>query len=404
MKPIFFVIILFLSPALVAQTSTPTGYRYGRTTGKLPALGYGMGADRLGGAKMGYIDTNVLLKVIDSTNDLYTVQLSKLHTAFLEKIYLKADTASPLKKPFYLTGSFLAKGDSAFDYLNINLEEKLPYKTWMEINPARIVVDIYGVQSNTNWVTQLSSLKAIKNVYYQQVEDDIVRVTIELNHQQHWGYNLSYKNKTLVVKVKRQPALLDIRKMIIAIDAGHGGTNTGAGGVLLKASEKEQTLLFAKALEQSLKKIGVKNIIMTRNSDTSIENKDRIIFLQEKNPDLLISLHLNSSTKSDIKGVSTYYKHIGFRPLSQPILKRMMELKLEEFGNIGHFNFALNAPTDFPNCLVEIAFLSNEADEKRIVNPLFKKEVASKIQLGIKDWLKSLSPDFNPSTHGKKLK
>jgi N-acetylmuramoyl-L-alanine amidase len=192
--------------------------------------------------------------------------------------------------------------------------------------------------------------------------------------------------------------------MIIAIDAGHGGTNTGTSGVLLKASEKEQTLLFAKALEQSLKKIGVKNIIMTRNSDTSIENKDRIIFLQEKNPDLLISLHLNSSTKADIKGVSTYYKHIGFRPLSQPILKRMMELKLEEFGNIGHFNFALNAPTDFPNCLVEIAFLSNEADEKRIVNPLFKKEVASKIQLGIKDWLKSLSPNFNPSTHGKQLK
>jgi N-acetylmuramoyl-L-alanine amidase len=267
------------------------------------------------------------------------------------------------------------------------MDEKLPYKSWMEINPSKIMVDIYGVQSNTNWITQLSSLKEVKNVYYNQVEDDIVRVTIELKHAQHWGYSISYKEKLLSVRIKRQPVKLDIRKMVIAIDAGHGGSNSGTSGIKLKASEKEQTLLFAKALEKSLKKIGVKNIIMTRQSDTSFDNKDRILWLQQQNPDFEISLHLNSSSKETIKGVSTYYKHIGFRPLTTSILKRMLELKLDEFGNIGHFNFALNAPTDFPNCLVEIAFLSNEEDEKRIVKPSFHNQVAGKIQLGIIDWL-----------------
>lgn len=391
MKIILTLFLFFLSFALQAQLHTaPIGFKYVRTTGKLPALAYGQGEDRLGGAKMGYIDTNVLLRIVDSTPTLYTIQLSKFHTAFLEKAYVKADSSSPLKKPFYLTGSFIAKGDSIFDYVNINLEEKLPYKTWMEINPSRIVVDVYGVQSNTNWITQLSSLKEVKNVYYNQIEDDVVRVTIELNHQQHWGYSVAYKNKTLVVRVKRQPKLLDLKKLTIAIDAGHGGTNSGAGGVTLKASEKEQTLLFAKALETALKKAGVRNIIMTRRNDTTLDNKDRILFLQEKNPDLLLSLHLNSSSKPEIKGVSTYYKHIGFRPLTKTILKRMVELKLDEFGNIGHFNFALNSPADFPNCLVEIAFLSNEADEKRIVNPIFKPQVAGKIVLGIGDWLKGI--------------
>jgi N-acetylmuramoyl-L-alanine amidase len=68
----------------------------------------------------------------------------------------------------------------------------------------------------------------------------------------------------------------------------------------------------------------------------------------------------------------------------------MLELKLDEFGNIGHFNFALNAPTDFPNCLVEIAFLSNEEDEKRIVKSSFHTQVAGKVQLGIIDWLKAI--------------
>ena len=387
MKQFILTICILTSIHCIAQNNTNNFVYYGRSTGKLPALSYGMGEDRLGGAKMGYIDTNVLLKIVDSVKDMYTVQLSKFHSALIEKSYVKPDSSSPIKKPYHLTGSFISKGDSLFDYVNIYMDEKLPYKSWMEINPSKIMVDIYGVQSNTNWITQLSSLKEVKNVYYNQVEDDIVRVTIELKHAQHWGYSISYKEKLLSVRIKRQPVKLDIRKMVIAIDAGHGGSNSGTSGIKLKASEKEQTLLFAKALEKSLKKIGVKNIIMTRQSDTSFDNKDRILWLQQQNPDFEISLHLNSSSKETIKGVSTYYKHIGFRPLTTSILKRMLELKLDEFGNIGHFNFALNAPTDFPNCLVEIAFLSNEEDEKRIVKPSFHNQVAGKIQLGIIDWL-----------------
>ncbi len=390
MKKLIIVLYIITSINCVAQNNNSNNPYYGRTTGKLPALSYGMGEDRLGGAKMGYIDSNILLKIVDSIKDMYTVQLSKFHTALIEKVYIKPDSSSPIKKPFYLTGSFISKGDSLFDYVNIYLDEKLPYKSWMEISPSKIMIDIYGVQSNTNWVTQLSSLKEVKNVYYNQVEDDVVRVTIELKHAQHWGYSISYKETFLSIRIKRQPTKLDIRQMVIAIDAGHGGNNSGTSGIKLKASEKEQTLLFAKALQKSLKKLGVKNIIMTRQTDTSFDNKDRILWLQQQNPDFEISLHLNSSSKESIKGVSTYYKHIGFKPLTSSILKRMLELKLEEFGNIGHFNFALNAPTDFPNCLVEIAFLSNVDDEKRIVKPIFHTQVASKIQLGVIDWLNSL--------------
>ncbi len=374
---------------------------YLRSSGKLPALAFSLGEDRLGAAKMGYIDTNVLLRIVDSTKDQYTIQLSKYRTAYLDKSFTKPDSSKNIKKNIYLSSSFIAKGDSLFDYVNINLEEKLPYRTWMELNPSRIMLEIFGVQSNTNWVTQLRSLKEVKNVYYNQTEADVMQVTIELAHPQFWGYSVGYKGKALSVKVKRQPPSLDIRKLKIAIDAGHGGTNGGATGVKLQLAEKEYTLLFAKALQKTLKKIGVKQIIMTRTNDTSFDNKDRILWLQEQNPDFLISLHLNSSAKEEINGVSTYYKHIGYRPLTQAILNRMLELKLTEFGNIGHFNFALNAPTDFPNCLVEIAFLSNEEDEKKIVKPAFHIQVAQKIQLGITDWLKSLSPNLNARTNRK---
>jgi N-acetylmuramoyl-L-alanine amidase len=154
--------------------------------------------------------------------------------------------------------------------------------------------------------------------------------------------------------------------------------------------EKDYTLLMAKELEKQFRKAGFKNIFMTRTTDTTLDMPDRILTLREQAPDILISIHLNSSSKDSIQGTSTFYRYIGFRPLSQAILNRMMELKLKEYGNIGHFNFALSGPTEYPNCLVEVAFLSNAEDEKKIIDPKFHKLVAKKIIEGTKDWLKNV--------------
>ena len=129
---------------------------------------------------------------------------------------------------------------------------------------------------------------------------------------------------------------------------------------------------------------------MTRIHDTDLTMVDRTLMVREQQPDILISVHLNSAGNKTVKGTSTYYRYIGFRPLSQAILDRMLELGLNNFGNIGAFNFSLSGPTEYPNCLVEVAFLSNEEDEKRILDPKFHKEVAKKIGKGLEDWLKSL--------------
>ncbi len=383
-------IAIFFVQSVAAQNTGYTGF-WARTAGKLPTLAYGLGEDRLGGAKMGYLDTSVLLKVVDTAKSMFQVQLSKNRFAYIDKQFIVVDTNALDKslKPFpHTSNSILAKGDSLFDYVSIRLPEKLPYQSWMDINPSKIIIEIFGVAANTNWITQLSSLQEVKNVYYHQVDDDILRVTVELNHKQHWGYSLQYSNKGLELIVRRQPQDLDLTKMVIAIDAGHGGTNSGADGIRTKVKEKNATLLFAKELEKHLRDAGIENVIMTRQNDTSFDNKDRILWLQSQLPHVLISLHLNSSGNTQIKGTSTYYKHVGFRPLTQTILNRMLELGLNEFGNIGSFNFALSQPTEFPSCLVEIAFLSNLDDEQKIINPAFQKDVAKKIHAGLQDWIK----------------
>jgi len=389
------IILLLLFICFPILVFTQDSIWLGKTTGKLPFLEYGIGDDRLGGAKMGYLDSNIQLKIIDSFNVDYKVRLSANHTAYIPKesvVLIRKERNRKIVHNPDLSGSFKVFGDADYDYVMVNLPAPMPYRSLQLIEPSRIVVDIFGVTSNTNWISQLKSVKEIRNTWYEQTEDDVFRVFIELKHSQHWGYKIDYDStgKRLVVRVKRQPTVLDIRKLSIAIDAGHGGDNSGATGYSGTALEKEYTLLIAKELEKTLAKAGVKKLLMTRTKDTSLSMLDRAEMVRAFNPDLLLSIHLNSGNSDTVQGVSTYYRYIGFRSLSVAILNQLMSIGLKEYGNTGSFNFALNGPTEFPNALIEVAFLSNPQDEKKILNPKFRKLVAQKIYLGIVDWLKSL--------------
>ncbi len=378
------LILLFMLHAAGAQDTIPS---YIITAGKLPQLAYSAGEDRLGSAKMGYIDTFVVMKVLDTVEDLYKVQLSNSRYAFIEKSYTKPYHDTILSPA--LCESWRVKGDDKVDSVSISLTGKVPYKSWMETDPAKIKIELYNTQSNTNWITQLSSAKAVKNVWYEQTESDVMQITIELVKQQQYGYSIGYNGNSLLLKIRRVPAKADIKNLTVAIDAGHGGTNLGASGVNSGIIEKDYTLLFAKELQKTLGKQKVK-VLMVRETDTTIENKDRVLWGQQNNPDVFVSFHLNSSGRSWIRGVSTYYKHIGYRSFTQSILKRLLQIKnLEEFGNVGSFNFTPIQPTEYPSCLVEIAFLSNPEDEKMIRDPKFRAKVANQVYLGIADWIKA---------------
>jgi N-acetylmuramoyl-L-alanine amidase len=102
-----------------------------------------------------------------------------------------------------------------------------------------------------------------------------------------------------------------------------------------------------------------------------------------------VSIHNNAGGNPiTTKGVSTYYRHIGYRLLSETILKRMLELDVENFGLVGSFNFALNSITEYPNVLVEGLFMSNPEDEAKLADPRFKRNLSRQIVRGIEDFIK----------------
>lgn len=383
---LFFLFIFFFLKSFSQNNLSPD--LYVKTIDSLPYLEYGIGEDRLGGAKMTFLDSNIILKVVDSFGTDYKVQLSQFHSAWIDKKSVaRTEVFIPQQ---HLTGGWKVFGDSLNDYLTVLLDQRLPYKSVQEIHPSRIVIDVFGATSNTNWINQLTSATEIKNAWYEQLEDDVMRVFIELKHSQHWGYSIYYDSSyRLTVKVKRQPRNLKLKNLTIAVDAGHGGDNKGATGVKTRIREKDYTLLIAHELRKELESEKA-TVIMTRTKDTSLSMPERLSFLKKQNPDLLISIHLNSASNDTIQGVSTYYRYIGFKPLSVSILNSVEKAGLQEFGIIGSFNFSLSGPTDYPNCLVEVAFLSNAEDEKKILNPNFRSEVAKLIVAGIEDFLKNL--------------
>src|SRR5690606_30649026 len=134
-------------------------------------------------------------------------------------------------RPASLTGSWSVTHADGADQVTIGLSQRLPYSSVQQLSPTRIVVDIYGAVSNSNWITQKTGLKAIKNVWYEQVGGDLFRVYIELDKPQLWGYGIGYRGNSLTIRVRPQPEQLKLRHLTIGVDAGHGGSNKGAIGL-----------------------------------------------------------------------------------------------------------------------------------------------------------------------------
>ena len=101
-----------------------------------------------------------------------------------------------------------------------------------------------------------------------------------------------------------QPETPGVRTIVL--DPGHGGTETGAIGPS-GIQEKELTLTIARELEARLEsQLGVR-VVLTRNEDANVPHDTRTAIANQNKADLFISLHLNSSLGSGAHGAETYF-------------------------------------------------------------------------------------------------
>lgn len=167
-----------------------------------------------------------------------------------------------------------------------------------------------------------------------------------------------------------------LKGKIIALDAGHGGSDTGAIGPT-GVTEKGVTLRVAKALQKLLQAEGA-TVLMTRTTDTEVSpkkaNASDVEELQARcdvgndgNADIFISMHMDSFTNSTPSGTTGYYYTKGSKA-GQRLAQYLSEGVVTALGtgNRGtkSCNFYVVKHTDMPATLVEMAFISNDREEK----------------------------------------
>lgn len=175
----------------------------------------------------------------------------------------------------------------------------------------------------------------------------------------------------------------------ICVDAGHSGfPDPGAIGPS-GLRESDVTLAVAILLQKSLSTEG-HQVTMTRTEDDpetdSLNFRCRIA--NEAQAELFISVHCNAAETPAAQGTETYYLpgSSGGRLLAKAVHDEMVNIGLEDRG-IKTANFYVLRYTDMPAVLVELAFISNPAEEALLGNPLFQQQLAAGLSAGINHYL-----------------
>lgn len=175
-------------------------------------------------------------------------------------------------------------------------------------------------------------------------------------------------------------------KFKVVIDAGHGGTDVGA--IRNGTYEKHITLDVAKRVEKLLKAQGY-GTLMTRSDDSYVSLQDRVDFSEAYQPDIFVSIHVNSSTSDSPNGIETHYYHQESLPLAQAVHSSLISaIKTNNRGTFKSKFYVINHTTA-PAILIEIGFLSNYTDRVQLLTNERKQATAKAIVEGINDYFKS---------------
>ena len=138
-------------------------------TKKYSYLNYGAGTDRLGGAKINYLPEGIEMYADAENENLYRVKLSQNRYAYIPKSQVEVKGKYTPESDFMQTNAVLSGSSTAynmgtFDRVAIGVGGKKPYIVKEYTDPHKIVVDLYGVQCNSNWLTHKTGLKSVDNI------------------------------------------------------------------------------------------------------------------------------------------------------------------------------------------------------------------------------------------------
>ena len=180
----------------------------------------------------------------------------------------------------------------------------------------------------------------------------------------------------------------------IVVDAGHGGSDSGATardnrGNLIK--ESETALVLAKKVQQKLQALGA-TVIMTRTSDVTLSQDERVLAIRNANADFAISIHRNSSSSATPSAFKSYHFNAFTKNPAQYIYNATEAKNLytkTKWSGVGWHYFYLSRISSMPVVLTENGFMSNAAELQKIISDEFNDKCADAIVDGIVNYFNS---------------
>lgn len=223
------------------------------------------------------------------------------------------------------------------------------------------------------------------------------------------------------------------RKPVIVIDPGHGGYDPGAIGAK-GTKEKHITSAVTKRLAASLRRTGRYQVVVTRTKDVYVDHDDRLRIARERGADLFISLHADATENGKAAGASVYtladraknrskkithtqnwivdvdlseqtasvgdilvdlaqrktQSHSAeFASQLVSVLEKSVPLVRNTHRRAGYY--VLLAP-DVPAVLLELGFISNAEDEKRLNRVSEQEKIVSAVVRAINGYFSAKKP------------
>jgi N-acetylmuramoyl-L-alanine amidase len=361
---------------------------------------YNLGKIRLGGPLIAEYPVGIKLKVNGIIGNHYRIHLNELEDGFIEKSAVNILPAENVNPGYYIRSVKVSPSENA-DVLSIPYPFPVPYAIYAEPENQLIRLTLYGVKTSSTWMVHHSNLKYIKYVTWQQLTRDTYQLLIHLKNSKIWGYNCQPEGKQLIFRMNYPPQINPdslFNNLHLAIEAGHGGHNTGATG-LSGIKEKSINLDIAKKLEKIALDSGMQ-VLQVRDEDIQMSLVEKRSIINQSDAHILVSIHANASGRRGeflgVQGTSTYYHNPFWADFAEIVYERLLELGLEEFGVVGSFNYRIIRMSARPAILVELAFMSHAEDEELLASEDFRQNLAEKIFLGIADFIKiNISEESN---------
>jgi N-acetylmuramoyl-L-alanine amidase len=185
------------------------------------------------------------------------------------------------------------------------------------------------------------------------------------------------------------PPQVNQGRVIVAIDPGHGGRDPGAVGI---GGLQEKTIVLPVSLRvtEILREAGVE-VIMTRSDDRTLDLEPRVDIANRANATVFLSIHANaiSMSRPEVNGIETYYYSDSGRRLASIIHANVLPVSGMPDRGVKQARFYVLRNTGMPAALLELGFVTGQADAPKLRDPAWQERMSQAIARGILQYLQA---------------